>query len=103
MSTSNTCRTWQAAAAAGVLPRDVADALVTAYTFLRDVENRLRVVANRAVEALPVAPEELAILVRRMYHHAYRNHAEIAPFQAAYHQHRDVITLHFRRFFAEGR
>ncbi len=47
------------------LPRDDASQLIASYRFLRDVENRLRVVNNVSLDSIPHDPEELEKLTKR--------------------------------------
>ena len=50
----------EALAAAGHLERDATDDLAAAYEFLRRVEHRLQMVADRQVHTLPEQPDEFA-------------------------------------------
>ena len=51
---------------AGLLSPAESEAIVAAYLFLRDVENKLQMVAGAQTHSLPVAPEELRACARRL-------------------------------------
>jgi glutamate-ammonia-ligase adenylyltransferase len=53
---------------AQLLPEAEADVLRRAYLFLRDVENKLQMVEDAQVHALPRSPEDLRLLARRLGH-----------------------------------
>ncbi|MFB3785475.1 MAG: bifunctional [glutamate--ammonia ligase]-adenylyl-L-tyrosine phosphorylase/[glutamate--ammonia-ligase] adenylyltransferase [bacterium] len=55
----------RAAAREALLPLDEAKQLIVSYTFLREVENRLRIVNNISMDAIPADPAELEKLTRR--------------------------------------
>jgi glutamate-ammonia-ligase adenylyltransferase len=64
---------------AGLLPAEEHDALARAYVFLRDVENKLQIVADTQVHALPQAPEEMrACALRLGYRDGHGRSAEDA-------------------------
>ncbi len=55
----------RAASREALLPIDEAKQLIVSYTFLREVENRLRIVNNLSMDAIPADPVELEKLTRR--------------------------------------
>ena len=59
LRTPATLSALRSLARAGHIPRRAADELAAAYRFLRAVEHRLQMVADRQVHALPERPEEL--------------------------------------------
>jgi [glutamine synthetase] adenylyltransferase / [glutamine synthetase]-adenylyl-L-tyrosine phosphorylase len=63
-----------------LLPRSAADALLDAYRFLRRVENRLQMEAERQVHRVPTRPEALARLARSM---GFRGERGVETFEAA--------------------
>jgi glutamate-ammonia-ligase adenylyltransferase len=66
MQTPNTRAALDALRTAGLLSVAEHAALRSGYDFLRLVESRLRVVTNRAADALPESPDDLAKLARRL-------------------------------------
>lgn len=85
---------------AQLLPGAEADALRRAYLFLRDVENKLQMVADAQVHALPRGHEELRLLARRL---GYREAAGVAAEEAllrAHHAHTDAVHRIFGEVFA---
>jgi glutamate-ammonia-ligase adenylyltransferase len=64
-----TTNTWQALEAlreGRLIEGTVYDALRAGYDFLLRVQNRLRIVHNRTIDAVPDAPEEVEKLARRL-------------------------------------
>jgi glutamate-ammonia-ligase adenylyltransferase len=94
--------TLQALAAlreAQLLPEPEADVLRRAYLFLRDVENKLQMVADAQVHALPRAPEELRLLARRL---GYRDAAGVTAeesLQRAHGGHTEAVHRIFGETF----
>jgi glutamate-ammonia-ligase adenylyltransferase len=66
LQTPNTRAALDALRSAGLLTDAEHGALRGGYDFLRLVESRLRVVTNRAADALPDSPDDLAKLARRL-------------------------------------
>jgi glutamate-ammonia-ligase adenylyltransferase len=66
LRTPNTRVALDALLTAGLLSPEDHDTLRSAYDFLRLVESRLRVVTNRAADALPESPADLEKLARRL-------------------------------------
>jgi len=62
---TSTLEILRAASGKGLLPFADAKQLVASYLFLREVENRLRIVNNVSLDAIPTEREELEKLTRR--------------------------------------
>ncbi len=60
-----TMQVLRAATAEELLPLDDAKQLITSYLFLREVENRLRIVNNISLDAIPTDRDKLEELTRR--------------------------------------
>jgi glutamate-ammonia-ligase adenylyltransferase len=92
--------TWTALAAirdAGLLTPAEQDELVAGYDFLLRVQNRLRIVSNRALDELPEAAEDIEKLARRLGY-------ESAPaFLAELDRHSRKIRETFLRLLARER
>jgi glutamate-ammonia-ligase adenylyltransferase len=93
-----TLQALQALREAQLLPDAEADVLRRAYLFLRDVENKLQMVADAQVHALPRAAEEQRLLARRL---GYRDSAGVAAEEALQRAHR-AHTEAVRRIFTES-
>jgi glutamate-ammonia-ligase adenylyltransferase len=87
----------QALREAQLLPDAEADVLRRAYLFLRDVENKLQMVADAQVHALPRAAEELRLLARRL---GYRDAPEASAEESLRRAHR-AHTEAVHRIFTE--
>jgi glutamate-ammonia-ligase adenylyltransferase len=85
---------------AQLLPEAEADVLRRAYLFLRDVENKLQMVADAQVHALPRSTEELRLLARRLgYRDAPDASAEDA-LRRAHRSHTEAVHAIFGETFA---
>jgi glutamate-ammonia-ligase adenylyltransferase len=62
---------------AGVLPPDEVVTLEESYAFLRRLENRLRIVEDRSIQEIEIAPGVLEKLARRMGYHGDRPGARL--------------------------
>ena len=85
---------------AKLLPAAEADVLRRAYLFLRDVENKLQMVADAQVHALPRGHEELRLLARRL---GYRDAPGVAAdeaLQRAHRAHTEAVHRIFSDVFA---
>jgi glutamate-ammonia-ligase adenylyltransferase len=83
-----------------LLPSPEADSLRRAYLFLRDVENKLQMVGDAQVHALPRGHEELRLLARRL---GYRDAAGVAAdeaLQRAHRGHTEAVHRIFTDVFA---
>ncbi len=65
MRKSATLEIIRAASQEGLIPQEEGTALIESYRFLREVENRLRIVDNVSIDSIPKDPEELEKLTRR--------------------------------------
>jgi glutamate-ammonia-ligase adenylyltransferase len=88
-------------AAAGLLAPADAEAVAAGWTFLRAVENRLRIERNAAVEALEADPDALLSLARRLGYTGADAEAT-AAFEADHARHRTAIRDVYDRCFAEA-
>ena len=93
-----TLQALQALREAQLLPDAEAEVLKKAYLFLRDVENKLQMVADAQVHALPRAAEELRLLARRL---GYRDAAGVSAEESLLRAHRSQ-TEAVRRIFTES-
>ncbi len=80
-------------AAAGHLPATAAADLATAYVFLRRVEHRLQMVADRQTHSLPADPAELARFA------VFMGYAGAASFAAALLAHLERVLQHEAELF----
>ena len=62
----NTLKALDALRAHGLLSPPEADILKESYLFMRRVENRLRILSDQAIDALPSSPEKINNLARRL-------------------------------------
>jgi glutamate-ammonia-ligase adenylyltransferase len=85
--------------AAGLLAAGDVRALSAGYTFLRAVENRLRLERNQPVDALDADAEALLALARRLHYEG--DDAEVVTaLQRDHAAHRDAIRAIYDRCFA---
>jgi glutamate-ammonia-ligase adenylyltransferase len=99
---NNTLKALEAASGAGLLAdMDVAQ-LCDSYRFLRTVQNRLRVVADREVSALPQDSHRLDRLARRLGYHTGDGGTPGERLLADYQRHtgrvRGIYEATFRRY-----
>jgi glutamate-ammonia-ligase adenylyltransferase len=85
-----------ALAAAGRMDRRAAADLADAYVFLRHVEHRLQMVADRQTHRLPEAPEELARIA------SFAGFPDFQAFATALTNHQLRVELHYSRMFEEA-
>ena len=88
-------------AAVGLLPADEAAALGAGWSFLRALENRIRLEHNAAVEAMEADPETLLPLARRLGYGG-RDADAVAALTADHARHRATIRDIYDRRFAEA-
>jgi glutamate-ammonia-ligase adenylyltransferase len=103
---NNTLKVLEAARGAGLLADvDVAQ-LCDSYRFLRTVQNRLRVVADRDISTLPQDPSRLDRLARRLGYHAGDGGIPGERLLADYQRHaervRGIYEATFRRYNGSG-
>jgi glutamate-ammonia-ligase adenylyltransferase len=99
----NTLRALERLRTTGLLSSAESDTLVEAYLFLRDVENKLQMVAGAQTHSLPEGPEELRVCGRRL---GYTDGAETDAGQAllrAYRAHTDSVHRLFLEVLEGGR
>jgi glutamate-ammonia-ligase adenylyltransferase len=83
----------QALAEAGLLSRPAESELAEAYRFLRAVEHRLQMVADRQVHALSARPEELAAFA------TFMGYPDVASFAGALSHRLDRVRAHYVAVF----
>lgn len=82
-----------------ILTMQEAAQLIASYTFLRDVENRLRIVDNLSLDSLPEAGEELEKLTRRYAQHLDNKKLTKDEFLAQIEDHTRKVRVIFESFF----
>lgn len=92
----------QALREARLLPEPEAQALRHAYLFLRDVENKLQMVADAQVHALPKGHAELRALARRLGYRDAPGAAAEDALQRAHASHTETVHGIFTRVFHEA-
>jgi glutamate-ammonia-ligase adenylyltransferase len=90
-----------ALAEAGLLPPEEAAELAAGWTFLRVLENRIRLERNAPVEAMEADPEALLSLARRIGY-AGADAEAVAALTADHARHRATIRRIYDRCFAEA-
>lgn len=75
LRTIGTCETLRAMTRAGRIPASVTEPLTAAYGYLRRVEHRIQMVADKQTHSLPKDPAELETLARFL---GYRGNPEFA-------------------------
>ncbi len=85
-----------------ILPAAVCSDLREAYSFLRTVEGRLRLIQNRAISELPGRPEDLLGLARRLNYQADGPDEAVATFVADAARHRARTRAIFERQVGAG-
>lgn len=99
LRSTSTFEILRAASVCGVLPALDASQLIASYTFLRDVENRLRIVDNASLDSLPTGEEELKKLTRRYAQHLESKKITKDEFLAQIEDHTRKVREIFDRFF----
>lgn len=98
----NTLKVLEAARGAGLLADQDVVQLCDSYRFLRTVQNRLRVVADRETSVLPQDPIRLDRLARRLGYHAGDGGTPGERLLADYQRHtervREIYEATFRRY-----
>ncbi len=98
----NTLKVLEAARGAGLLADQDVVQLCDSYRFLRTVQNRLRVVADRETSVLPQDPSRLDRLARRLGYHAGDGGTPGERLLADYQRHtervREIYEATFRRY-----
>jgi glutamate-ammonia-ligase adenylyltransferase len=95
----NTLATLERFQEHGILTREEATRLSTAYCFLRDVEHKLQMVHDLQTHALPEAPEETARCAIRLGYGGGDRAASGRRLLADYRRHTRVVHALFRSLF----
>lgn len=102
LQVNNTLKALEAARHAGLLADPDVTQLCDSYRFLRSVQNRLRIVADRETSALPQDPRRLDRLARRLGYDAGHDGAPGERLLADYARHtgqvRGIYETTFRRY-----
>lgn len=99
---SNTLEALQALARYGFMDLRQAEILAGHYSFLRDIENRLQIMDGISSDQIPVHPNELDQLIRRLYHLSGEAPPTSKEFLSHYTQCRKEIRAIFEQWFSEG-
>lgn len=102
LRTPHTLSALAALGAAGILGAADAACLEASYRFLRQVETRLRIVADLSLNTLPAAPAKLEKLARRMGYTPVGTQTARDQFQADYATRTTAVREIFGRVFAAG-
>ncbi len=89
--------------AGGLLPREEHDALVAAYLFLRDVENKLQIASDAQVHVLPEAPAELRACALRLGYRDSPPARAATDLLSAYRTHTSAVRAIFEDFIHTDR
>jgi glutamate-ammonia-ligase adenylyltransferase len=93
----NTLKGLRALYAESLLSREEYEALTKAYTFLRDVENKLQMVHDAQTHSLPVDDEELSACASLLGYKQEGSESPVERFEQEYLHH----TAHVSRIFGE--
>jgi glutamate-ammonia-ligase adenylyltransferase len=89
LRTRPTLDALQRVAKAGLMPQATADALSSAYVFLRQVEHRIQYLDDQQTHVLPTRDDDLAWIAQTM------GHADTCSFLTALDAHREVVAQEF--------
>jgi glutamate-ammonia-ligase adenylyltransferase len=89
LRTRPTLDALQRLARAGLMPQATADALATAYNFLRRVEHRIQYLDDQQTHVLPSGDDDLAWIAHSM------GYASCCPFLTELDQHRELVAQEF--------
>lgn len=98
---TSTFEILRAASVHKLLPIQDASQLINSYAFLRDVENRLRIVDNVSLDSLPSGDEELQKLTRRYAQHLESKKVTKDEFLSQIEDHTQKVREIFNRFFQD--
>ncbi|MFN3076418.1 MAG: bifunctional [glutamine synthetase] adenylyltransferase/[glutamine synthetase]-adenylyl-L-tyrosine phosphorylase [Alphaproteobacteria bacterium] len=93
---AGTCDALRSLAAAGHIDTTVADSLVEAYGYLRQVEHRLQMVEDRQTQTLPGDPERLREIA------IFMGCADVETFSAALTAVLETVERHYAALFEEA-
>ena len=94
LRTRPTLDALQRMAKAALMPQTSADALASAYAFLRRVEHRIQYLDDQQTHVLPAQDEDLAWIAHTM------GHADCCAFLAALDTHRELVAQEFDRLLS---
>jgi glutamate-ammonia-ligase adenylyltransferase len=89
LRTRPTLDALQRLARAGLMPQETADALASAYEFLRRVEHRIQYLDDQQTHMLPVADDDLRWIAQTM------GYANCCPFLEQLDTHRELVAQEF--------
>lgn len=98
---TSTVRVIRQAAQEGVLSKDLAYPLVVSYLFLRDVENRMRIVNNVSMDSLPEDRQEMEKLTRRYALRMDTQKFTPETFLEMIHEHAQRVRSIYQKFFSD--
>ncbi|MBN2328048.1 MAG: bifunctional [glutamate--ammonia ligase]-adenylyl-L-tyrosine phosphorylase/[glutamate--ammonia-ligase] adenylyltransferase [Candidatus Omnitrophica bacterium] len=101
LRSTSTYEVLRTASSLNILPRKDAVALIDSYTFLRDVENRLRIVDNVSLDSLPEREEDLEKLTKRYAQHLDVGASTTESFLESIENHTKNVRAVFNRFFEQ--
>ncbi|MBD3267804.1 hypothetical protein GF373_14130, partial [bacterium] len=101
MRTTSTLATLREARTLELIPIDQADELETSYIFLREVENRLRIVNNVSMDHIPDDPVELEKLTKRYALRMDQEQPSSERFLLTISTHTKKVRSIYHTFFAE--
>ncbi|MGC9327174.1 MAG: bifunctional [glutamate--ammonia ligase]-adenylyl-L-tyrosine phosphorylase/[glutamate--ammonia-ligase] adenylyltransferase [Candidatus Hinthialibacter sp.] len=99
LRSTSTFKVLRDAASFNILSPNDSMQLIDSYTFLRDVENRLRIVDNVTLDSLPEREEDLEILTKRYAQHLDVEAITIESFLKSIEKHTKNVRAVFNRFF----
>ncbi len=96
LCTRPTLKALQRISASGLMPLATAQALATAYEFLRRTEHRIQYLDDQQTHILPTQDEDCDWLARSM------GHADCCAFLTALDTHRELIASEFDKLLGQG-
>jgi glutamate-ammonia-ligase adenylyltransferase len=95
LRTRPTLDALQRLARANLMPQETADALATAYEFLRRVEHRIQYLDDQQTHALPVNDDDLRWIAQSL------GYADCCPFLEQLDTHREFVAQEFDKLLGE--
>jgi len=95
----NTLANLRNASDLNLIPKEDARILIDSYLFMREVENRLRIVNNVSIDAIPTDQKELEKLTRRYALRMENNKPTAASFIHSLKNREQSVRKVFNRFF----
>ncbi|MBT3701430.1 MAG: bifunctional [glutamine synthetase] adenylyltransferase/[glutamine synthetase]-adenylyl-L-tyrosine phosphorylase [Alphaproteobacteria bacterium] len=93
---SPTCLALRALATSNRIGNDVADQMIASYTYLRQLEHRLQMIADEQTQTLPSEPDSLLHLA------VFFGYAELADFETDLLSHLTRVEGHYANLFEES-